>query len=127
MLDVSALRLARGYWYLASPYSKWAEGIDDAAHVIAKVAGKLIRQGLPVFSPIAHSHTVARAAAIDPYSHEIWLAADKPIFEGAAGMIVAALPGWRESFGIGEEVKWCREHDKPVWLLDVETLTLAAL
>lgn len=112
------------YFYLASPYSKWKAGIDDACVKVARIAGRLIAQGLPIFSPIAHSHTVCVASGLDPYAHDIWLPADAPMFAGARGMIIAPMDGWRESYGIGEEIKWCGRDRKPVFILDIETLEL---
>jgi hypothetical protein len=127
MNAIDELQLQSGYWYLATPYSKWAAGIDDACEVAAQLAGQLVLAGVAVFSPIAHSHTVSRAAKIDPFSHHIWLPADKPLFEAAHGLIVAALPGWSDSFGVGEEIKWAIAHGKPRVLLDPTGLAWAAL
>jgi hypothetical protein len=112
---------------IASGYSKWAHGIYDACVVAAELAGRLVLAGVAVFSPIAHSHTVSRAAKIDPFSHNIWLPADRPLFEGAHGLLVAALPGWRESYGIGEEIKWAVEHGKLRFLIDPGALTWAPI
>ena len=44
------------FWYLASPYSKYPEGTQAAFEMACWQAGLLIRAGVPVFSPIAHSH-----------------------------------------------------------------------
>lgn len=104
-------------WYLATPYSKWPSGIEDASRVACIWAAKLIRAGIPVFSPIAHSHAIAVAAAIDPYSHDIWIPADRPFWAILHGLLVADLPGWRESKGVGIEIEWFRSNGKPAWLL----------
>lgn len=93
------------YWYLATVYSKHPDGID-AAHVMAcRAAADLIRAGIPVFSPIAHTHPIAIHGAIDPLDHSIWLPADAPMMAGARGLIVYCSEGWRDSYGIGEEIK----------------------
>lgn len=47
----------------------------------------LIRAGVPVFSPIVHSHPVADVCGIDPLSHEIWLPAEAPMRYAAKGVI----------------------------------------
>lgn len=112
------------YFYLASPYSKWDGGLEDACHVVSEVAGRLIQHGVPVFSPIAHSHTICKAAKMDFLSHDIWLPADKPFWAGAAGVIVVDMAGWQTSYGVGEEIKWFRGAEKPCWLLDPATLEL---
>ena len=33
------LRIPEGYWYLATPYTKWTLGRDDAAQEAAIIAG----------------------------------------------------------------------------------------
>ena len=42
-------------------------------------------------------------------------------------MAIADMPGWRDSFGIGEEIKWCREHNKSIYVLSLVDMTLAPL
>jgi hypothetical protein len=42
-------------------------------------------------------------AGIDPYSHEIWLAAERPTLEAARGLIILGLQGWEQSVGIEAE------------------------
>jgi hypothetical protein len=124
MSKLTSLRLEYGYWYLASPYSKWTTGLDDACKHIAEFAGRLLEKGIFVYSPIAHSHTIARAAMINPMDHDIWLPADKPLFLGAYGLLVAKFDGWDESFGIGQEIKWAIEHERPIKLIDPDSFEL---
>jgi hypothetical protein len=119
------LTYVAGFWYLATPYSKWANGIDDAAFVAAEVAAKIIRRGVPVYSPIAHTHPIAVVGNIDPLDHAIWMPMDKPIFDAAVGLIVAMLEGWRESYGIGKEIAWCEAAGKPIFMLDPKTMELS--
>jgi len=112
------------YFYIASPYSKWDGGLDDAARVVSEIAGRLIQHGLPVFSPIAHSHAVSTAAKMDFLSHDIWLPADKPLMDAAAGLIVVDMDGWQISHGVNFEISQFREAEKPFWLLDPVELEL---
>lgn len=114
---VSHLPVDQGYYYLATPYSKWTHGIHDANIVAQKMAGELIKVGVPVYSPIAHTHGIALAANIDPFSHAIFMPADKPLFEGAFGLLIADLNGWRESKGVAIEIGWAKELKKPIWVI----------
>jgi hypothetical protein len=125
--EIEDLKIASGYWYMASVYSKWPLGLDDACQEACKLAGELIMRGLPVYSPIAHSHPIAVAADIDPYDHEIWLPADKPMFEQAHGLLVMAMPGWRDSYGIGKEIEWAIAMKKPRFLIAPATLRWQAI
>ena len=111
-----------GFYYLASPYSKWEGGLDDAAYVVSEIAGRLISRGLCVFCPIAHTHSVAYAADIEPLNHDIWLPMDEPFMRTARGLIVAGMKGWRDSYGIGEEIKHFAQAGKPRYLLDTASL-----
>jgi hypothetical protein len=102
------------YWYLASPYSKYEYGIVAAWEDICEDAGLLIKAGVPVYSPIAHTHPIAVHADIDPYAHDIWLPADAPLMEAAHGLIVNMMPGWKESYGISVEIKAFEDAGKPI-------------
>jgi Domain of unknown function (DUF1937) len=111
-----------GYWYLATPYSKWLAGIVDANAVAQKLAARLILERVPVYSPIAHTHGIALAGALDPFDHDIFMPADKPLFDASFGLLIADLPGWRESKGVQMEVGWARAGRKPMLLLNTITL-----
>lgn len=110
---VTAIPKSPSYWYLASPYSKHPLGIDGAFNEVCLAAGLLVKAGVSVFSPIAHTHPIALAAGIDPLSHDIWLAADRAFMDAASGILVLAVPGWRESFGVGHEREVFRAAGKP--------------
>lgn len=99
----NAVRAPR-YWYLATPYSRWSAGTHDAWQQAAKAAGALIAVGVPVYSPIAHTHPIAMIGELDPIDHRIWLAVDAPMMAGAAGLLVLHMPGWDDSVGVRTEI-----------------------
>ena len=102
------------FWYLASPYSKYPSGVHRAHVHVCQQAALLIQAGVPVYSPIAHTHPIALWGGLSPYDHDIWLPADKPIADAAGGLIVLKLEGWSKSFGIAEEIEWFAERGLPV-------------
>lgn len=113
-----AMKLKSGFWYLASPYAKWKNKDDAAAHVAA-LAGRLLQQDVPTFSPIAHWHFIRQyAPTLNSLTHDQWLETDKHFVDQAHGLIVAGLPGWNESTGVAQEIKWFKEVGKPMFLLD---------
>ena len=116
------LKIDSGYWYLGSPYSKYPGGMEEAARKISEIGGALIRLGIPIFSPIAHTHPIAMAAGMDPLDHKIWLPADAPLMARAHGMILAQMATWRESYGLGVEQDVFKSSDRPVVFLDPRTL-----
>ena len=123
MRPIEDLKIEKGYWYLATPYSKWKHGLDNASHVACILAGQLLARGVIVYSPIAHSHAISkRLIDVDPRDHDFWLRADKPLFHGAHGLLIATFDGWSESKGVTAEIAWAREHNRPRYLISPETL-----
>lgn len=102
------------FWYLATPYSKFPNGIERAFEAACKESALLIRAGVPIYCPIAHTHPIAMAGDIDPFDHAIWLPADKPMMDAAYGLIVCQLETWDVSYGIAEEIKVFVAAKKPV-------------
>jgi hypothetical protein len=94
------------FWYLATPYSKYPGGLEAAYIAACEQTGLLINAGVPVFSPIAHSHGPAIHARIPLTDHTIWLTADRPFMEAAWGLLVCMMPSWEKSHGIAEEIKF---------------------
>jgi len=108
-------READGYWYLASPYSKYPGGTAEAFEEVCRAAGWLILRGVVVYAPISHTHPIAVESEIDLADHSIWLPADKPLMDGACGLIVCEMETWRDSYGVQEEIKVFMEACKPVY------------
>lgn len=103
-----------GFWYLGSPYSKFPYGISSAHLHVCRAAALLIKAGVPIFSPIAHTHPIAMVGDLDPLDHAIWLPADEPIMKQADGMIVLKIDGWAGSYGLAQEVEWFAGQGKPI-------------
>jgi hypothetical protein len=119
-----------GVWYLATPYSKWPAGPDDAAHQAALLAIRLQAAGLVVYSPIVHSHALCVAdKSLDHLNHDFWLRIDRTHIAGSCGLIVAQMPGWEASKGVEQEIDWfrCDFKAKPRFLLDLDDLHLTPL
>ena len=108
----------KGFFYLATPYSKWVKGIEDAYQMASREAARFVKAGIPVFCPIAHTHPVAMHGGIDPLDHTIWMPADHPFMEAAIGLIVVKAEGWEKSYGINEEIKTFKAAGKPVMYVD---------
>ena len=102
------------FWYMASPYSLYPNGIEAAHRDACAQAALLIRAGVPVFSPIVHSHPIAINGHIDPLDHSVWMPADQPFMDCAKGLIVCELDGWDSSYGIGIELAIFKMAGKPI-------------
>ena len=104
----------QGFWYLASPYSNYAGGREAAFKLAAVESARLIRAGVPVFSPIAHSHPIAEHGGIDPLDHDVWLPLDTPMMDAARGLIVLTAEGWNKSRGVLYEINVFWHTRKPM-------------
>ena len=103
------------FWYLATPYSRYAAGIEHAWRDACTQAMILARAGVPVYSPIAYTHGLALSpAGHDPLDGEFWLRFDAPMIRAAMGLIVCRLPGWNESAGIAREIEAFARAAKPI-------------
>lgn len=108
--------------YLATPYSKYPGGLDAAFEEAARIAGELLKRGVTVYSPIAHTHPIAKYAKMDPLDHSVWIDFDETMMELCDVIIVAQMDTWRESKGVEIEIAHFRNEMKPVYFLDPVTL-----
>lgn len=120
-----AKRHGPGYWYLASPYTKYEAGKSAAFQDIAMVAARLMALDVALFCPIAHSHVVETAgkSLLSEKPEKFWLEdMDAPLMRGSVGMILACMQGWEASSGVNFELRHFAEAEKPIILLDVAGL-----
>ena len=103
--------------YLATPYTRYKDGISMAHVEACKFTAGLIKCGIKVYSPIAHSHMVALYGSLDPVDHDLWKTVDQVFLELADALIVAELPGWLESKGVYNEIAYFDVVKKPIYYL----------
>lgn len=111
-----------GLIYLGTPYSKYPKGLEAAFKDASALTAKLLRAGVKVYSPIAHTHPVAIYGHLDPLDHAIWLPFDRAIMDKADAMLVAEMTGWKESRGIAHEIDVFTAAQKPVYYINPDTL-----
>ena len=114
--DMALIDTLRSYElvYVATPFSKYEEGMDAAYEHACQVTGELLRYNIHAFSPIVHSYGISKHANIDPLDHKFWMRADTPHMDKCNALVVAQLDGWEESIGIGMEIKAFRNAGKPI-------------
>jgi hypothetical protein len=104
--------------YLASPYSHSDSAITEARNLsVCKVAGKIMNQGHIVYSPIAHSHSIATVCNL-PTDWSFWKHVDEEFIKWADEVWILTLPGWNKSTGIEAEVLIADKLGKEVKYLD---------
>lgn len=106
--------------YLASPYSH-----PDPAQKIERyraactVAGRLMKRGKNVFSPIAHSHVIEEHFEDGKIEgHTFWLKQDFAILRHCEKLVVLRLDGWQASKGVAAEVEFAGRLGIPVEYID---------
>ena len=102
------------FWYFGTEYSKYRYGTYNAWLMACREAAALIKRGISIYSPIAHTHPIAVYGEIDPLDHDIWLPADEPFMRAARGMILLMTPDWRTSRGLKHEVEFFTAAEKPI-------------
>ena len=107
--------------YLACPYSHPDPVIMQQRYVMSNIiAGELMKLDYFIFSPISHSHPIAQQCNMDAIDHDFWLRQDCAIFMHCEMMMIIAIDGWEESYGIGLELIWAKDLDMPVVLVHVK-------
>ena len=109
--------MTRPIFYLATPYSRYEYGRERAFVEACKAAAILLKRGLFVFSPVAHSHPIAEHGGIDPLCHQTWMPLDLAMLDECAGLLVIMMPGWKESIGVQREIAHAIETEKSVCYL----------
>jgi hypothetical protein len=108
--------------YVGSPYSKYPGGIEHAFKDICVIMANLVRHGIKAYSPIAHTHPIAKHGHIDPLNHDVWLTFDKAIMEKCGAILVAKMETWEVSYGVNQEIVFFRNRGRPIYYLTPETM-----
>lgn len=99
--------------YLASPYSHPDPAVQaERCEAVCRVAAHLIRLGHVVFSPIAHSHGIAKHGL--PTDWLFWEKQDHALLAVCDELWVVTLDGWQESRGVQAEIAMARALGKPI-------------
>lgn len=109
--------------YLASPYTRRPDK-DAAVREACVAAAALMRAGVKVFSPIAHSHTVAILGGLDALDGQFWMEQDLPFQDAAEAVVILKSEGWDKSDGISEEIAHAALKSQPIYGLEPTTWAL---
>lgn len=91
--------------YLATPYFHADLAVRVARFDKAcKIAGELMREGLHVFCPIAHTHPIATVCDL-PKGFGWWGTYDRNILSRCDRLLVVKMDGWEESVGVQAEIE----------------------
>ena len=111
--------------YLATPYFDPDPAVRQWRFEAAcKATAQMLRAGLIVFSPIAHSHPLTRYGL--PGDWKFWHRYDRAHLEACSAMAVLTLEGWQESKGVQAEIRIAHELNMPFWLMKPESAGVTA-
>lgn len=109
--------------YLATPYT--AIGLDPCSleamrieerryHKAVSITARLFAESLQVFSPIVHSHEMARVGYMQG-DWQTWKTYDERMISLCDELWVATeMDGWDKSAGVTAEIEFARSIGKPV-------------
>jgi len=106
--------------YLATPYSDPDPAVREARfHAVNKVAASFMRDGVNVFSPISHGHSIAQDGDL-PIDWEFWQEYCLAMLSYCCALFVLTVPGWRESVGVQAEIKMAEELDIDIFYEEIK-------
>ena len=100
--------------YLASPYTKLDH--EDAFRKACHAAALLINLGNVVFSPIAHSHYIAKFHSL-PKDVDFWRKQNHAFLDWCDELWVLEIEGSKCSKGVLEEIKYAKSIGKDIHYL----------
>lgn len=98
--------------YLATPYTKYPFGHEQAYKDACMAAAAITSYGVRVYCPIVHWHPIAKL--MPPQPVRFWLNLQKPFMAMAHDLIVVQMPGWEESDGMAFERQYFTNAGKPI-------------
>ncbi len=105
--------MSEGFWYLATPYSKYPAGREAAYREACKQTALLVKAKVPVFCPITHTHGPGETGIVGN-NLETWLVADRPFMDAAKGLIICTMDSWDQSAGVAAELDVFAAARKPI-------------
>lgn len=104
--------------YLAAPYSHHMDTVMQYRfEQINRMAGKLLKEGYLVYSPISHSRPIALTCGDLPHTFAFWENLDKSMIDWADEVWILNLDGWNQSVGVRSEIDHAEATNKEIFLL----------
>jgi hypothetical protein len=105
--------------YLGSPYSHDSIEVVNLRHKqICTIAANMMLAGKVVFSPIAHTHEMARLNNLDAEWSDFWKRQCLAMVEACDEFGVVKLDGWTISNGLIAEAEYAKHIMKPIYEID---------
>lgn len=104
--------------YLACPYSDPDPKVKEMRlEIVTRVAFKLMRTGILVYSPLTHNVPIDRLGINGDWI--FWKKFDHTMLSRCDRLIVLKLPGWNNSKGVTAEISLAKEMGLPIEWMDI--------
>jgi len=103
--------------YLAIPYSHTDDYMKELRFEVANaVSARLMKEGEVIFSPISHSHPMAKYGL--PGDWDYWKDQDIMFLNVCSEFYVVMLKGWKESTGVSAEIAHMEQRGIDIQFID---------
>lgn len=114
-----------GFWYLATPYSKFRDGLDSAYYCAKEASRNLQHYEIKHFCPIVSAHEICQTSGIGKLRHDFWMPVDQHFMDIAEGLLVVKLDGWDTSRGVSEEINIFASQGKQSYAIEPGNLSFS--
>ena len=116
--------MAKGLFYLSGPHKGTEEQEEYRVKMSLKVTAKFLAHGIHVFSPIVYGKQISGALNFRTLEErrEFMMAYLFEFLEVSKGMIILAMDGWENSWGLSQEVKYCQKNQIPIYKMEMNQL-----
>lgn len=113
-------------YYFASPYSHIKASIVNARYKEQqRLVAHLIKEfGLNIINPIEMCHNMQKRYDL-PSGYDFWMIRDRKLISISNAVIVALMPGWKESKGVTDEIAYAMSLGRAIYYLDPNDLTIS--
>lgn len=113
-------------YYFASPYSSKDQAIVEARYLEQQrlVAHLIKEHELLIINPIEMCHNIGKNYGL-PQGYDFWMKRDRKLISISDAVIVALMPGWKESKGVTDEIAYAKSLRHRVFYIDPESMLIS--
>lgn len=107
--------------YMASVYSLNADEalMEERYQFALKHAANFTLDGIPIFSPIVHSHPMSQTFDM-PTTFPFWEKLDYQYLDACEALWVLMMDGWQDSRGVTAEIAYAKSKGLPIKYIHVD-------
>jgi len=116
--------MEKGLYYLASPLKGTPEEEAYRCDVSLKLTTAFLAQGIHVFSPLIYTQQIVESLGFSSMEERRQVIIDYlfDFLKVSKGMILITAPGWKESWGVQQELKFSYKNHIPVYTINPDKI-----